>query len=114
VRWGICDIDAERLVPAIRSLRQGRVKRIAQRGDDLRQGICEIFVFAAPKTVPRHDDPAAKQFIGIVALRQDRAFFRRQQRFGGRTAKLVQIGDDRGPVQRRGALADQRRSGLRD
>ena len=113
MRCGICYVDAERLVPAIPNLRQGRVKGIAQRGDDLRQGICEIFVFAAPKTVPCHDYPTAKQSIRVVALRQNRAFLWRQQRFGGCTAKLVQIGDDRGPIQRRDALADRRRSGLR-
>src|SRR6516165_1184054 len=77
------------------------------------KGYAKYLYSPRPKPCRAMIYPTAKQSIRVVALRQNRAFLWRQQRFGGCTAKLVQIGDDRGPIQRRDALADRRRSGLR-
>ena len=57
--WKI-GLDAKRSTPSIGDPGQWRVKRVAQCGNRFRQWIGEIFIFAPPKAMLRHDDPAAE------------------------------------------------------
>ena len=64
------NVDAHRLVPAIRDRRQARVDGLAQAGDDVGQRIAEILVLAAPEAVPSHHHSAAKDVVDRVQRSQ--------------------------------------------
>ena len=64
MRFRIAHVDAQRLIPAIGDRRQPGVEGRAQVGDDWRQRIREVLVFAAPVTMPGHDDATAKAAHG--------------------------------------------------
>ena len=65
---GIAHGDPHRLVPAVGNLRERRVERGSQGGDDLGQRVGEILVLAAAEAVPRHDDAAAEGRLGAVEV----------------------------------------------
>src|SRR6185295_16098653 len=55
-----------RLVPAVGDGCEVGIKRSAQGLDQGRERIGEIFVFAAPETMPGHDNLAAESFILFI------------------------------------------------
>src|SRR4030095_5867837 len=62
----IPDIDVHCRVPSVAYGCKRRVQRRAQASHHLGQWIRKVLVFAAPKSVPLHHDPAAETiFVGI-------------------------------------------------
>jgi hypothetical protein len=58
---GVGNVDIHRGVPSIRELHQRLVQRATQSAIRRWARVGEVFVFPAPKTMPRHLDVAAKQ-----------------------------------------------------
>jgi hypothetical protein len=63
-------LAAESFMPFVGDRRQERIKLLAQRRDDPGQRIPEILVLSLAKTVPAHDDVAAKRFFLRVQGRE--------------------------------------------
>src|SRR3954451_14722350 len=57
------------LVPSIRDWREARVEVATKCLDQTRQRVREILVFAATKSMSRHDDPAAE--VTVVGIERD-------------------------------------------
>jgi len=55
----VTHVDAHDFVPPVRYRRETWIDGRPQRIDQIWQRIVEVFVFTAPKTVPRHHDAAA-------------------------------------------------------
>lgn len=72
-------INTHSAIPAIRNRDQMRVNRRPKFGNQIRQRITEILVFASPETVPRHYDPAAKAILPRIQPRNRPAFFARNK-----------------------------------
>src|SRR5207247_11303645 len=81
---------AQSFAPAIGDRREVRVDRLAQRLDDLRQRILQVFVLAPAKGVALHDNPAAKRLLAIIECREPAALFGRQECRNGRVSPLVE------------------------
>ncbi len=73
---GIPGVDAERLVPAICDRREVRIDRCTQLGNERRQRIGEILVFAAPEAMSRHDDARSVKPVIRIPRRKRIAFVR--------------------------------------
>ena len=66
-------VDAHRLVPSVGDLRQGRVERGSQLGDEWRQRIGEVAILAAAVAVSGHDHATAEGLVQRVKCRDGRA-----------------------------------------
>ena len=96
--FGIADIDAHRLVPAIGDAAQLRIQRRPQFRDQIGQRIGKILVLAAAKAVAAHHDPAAEMAVVRIERRQRAAFVRREQALQHGAALRVEIGGRLRPV----------------
>ena len=95
VAFGIADVDAHRLVPAIGDAGKLRIQRRAQLRDQVRQRIGKILVLAAAKAVASHDDAAAEaRVIGIERGQRARIRCGVSNSFDHRAALRVEIGAD--------------------
>src|SRR5437868_2230556 len=104
---------AEHLVPAIGDLRQVRIEAGAQVGDDAGKRIGEILIFAAPETVPAHDDMAAELVTLRIGGAKPGALLRIEEPGKDRRAVTVQLLCKSRPVARRDALALRNGEGVR-
>src|SRR5579872_1902481 len=95
----IADIDSHRFIPAIGDRDQMRIDCRAEFAYKTREGIAEIFVRAAPETMPLHDDATAKDVIIRVKAGDSPALLRRKKLFHHRVALLVQISCDPLPIE---------------
>src|ERR1700761_3447571 len=78
VLFGIANLNAHRLVPAIPEREQSRVELCSQALHDLRQWVGEILVLTPSKPVPAHDDSASKSLLVRVQLRNGRTIISRK------------------------------------
>ena len=96
--WRIAGAKAHALVPVVGNRKQTCVKRCPQVGDDIRKGIGEIFVLAFSKTVPIHNNLAAKEVVVGIKGRDGLTLFLRQNTFQHCISSLVEPGRGRGPI----------------
>src|SRR5580704_14849341 len=83
-----------------------RIQRRAQFGNQRRQRIFEIAVFALAESVPCHVDMAAEMFFARVKRGDVVALVRRQQFWQDSAAETVEIVADRAPIVRVDAPVD--------
>src|SRR4029077_16217734 len=78
-RLGEGHIQTELLLPAIGDRRDQCGEALTQLGDDRRQWVGEVFVFALAEPVPRHHHPAAKRLAVVIERRHRPAFLDTEQ-----------------------------------
>jgi len=91
VHFREADRQVHLLVPAIGDRHQPWVERIAQSGDEIWQGIAEVFVLAAAKTVTGHHDPGAEGLRFRVKRADVITFCGAQQRPDNGAAILIEL-----------------------
>ena len=95
----IARADPHARVPIVRHRSKMRVRPGAELPDEVWQWIREIFVFATPEAMPRHDDAAAKAMV-VVVERGDRfCLLLCQHAFRDRVAMCIEVGCDAVPWQ---------------
>lgn len=69
MRDGIACVDAHRLIPSIRDCGERWIQLGSQTSDQLGQGIGEVLVLAASKSVASHDNAAPEPLTFTIARR---------------------------------------------
>ncbi len=95
----IADIDPQGDIPAIGDGHQPRVESRSKGGDDFRERIVKVLVFAAPETMACHHDPAAKDAIVRVQAGENVALGGVQNTFEDRAALRIKVARDPIPVE---------------
>ena len=107
----VADLDLHRLIPAVGDFRQRRIERGPQVGDERRQGIGEVSIFPATESVACHDDMAAKDPEGVVAVRGLDALLGRDQTPGQRLADQLVRDTEKGAMSGASEVSSSRSSG---
>src|SRR6204780_4488490 len=92
-------MDPHRVVPAIRDGREVRVHCLAKAGDEVRQRIGKIFVFAPPEAVPCHDDVTPEAALVVIEAGDECTFVSTQEAFQYGPAVSVEIRRESRPIE---------------
>src|SRR6185295_10600632 len=95
----IAHIDSHHFIPGIGDRNQMRIDCCAEFAQKIGERIAEILVFAAPETMPLHDDATTKDVIMRIKTGDGPAFPRGKKLFHRGVALLIQISCDSLPVE---------------